>query len=117
MQSKRWQDWVMLILGAWLFFSPFWMSAYASTTSIAAWNAYVLGAVVVVFACWAIASPQTWEEWTNLALGAWLIIAPFVLAFYNSESGAAWNQIVIGLLIAGDAAWALAQYIHPQVRT
>ena len=117
MQAKRWQDWVMLILGAWLFLSPFWMPGYASTQSVAAWNAYVLGVLVVIFAWWAIVSPRPWEEWVNLVLGIWLIIAPFVLAFNTSEPGATWNQIIVGVLIGADAIWALTQYSHPQVRT
>ena len=117
MQTKRWQDWVMLILGVWLFVSPFWMPAYASTTSVAAWNSYILGVLVVIFAWSAIARPQPWEEWVNLVLGIWLIIAPFVLAFYRGEPGAAWNQVVLGILIGADAIWALTQFSRPQVRT
>jgi len=117
MQTKRWQDWVMLVLGAWLFISPFWMAAYASTQSVAAWNAYVLGVLVVICAWWALAAPQTWQEWVNLVLGIWLIIAPFVLAFYRNESGAAWNSVILGVLIGADAIWMLTESSHPQVRT
>ncbi|HZP87920.1 MAG TPA: SPW repeat protein [Burkholderiales bacterium] len=117
MQERRWQDWVMLIFGIWLFLSPFWMPAYASTSSTAAWNSYVLGVLVVIFAWAALAKPEKWEEWVNLVLGIWLIIAPFVLRFYHAETGAAWNQIILGILIAADALWVLAQYGSPQVRT
>ncbi len=115
MTNKRWQDWVMLIFGVWLFLAPFWMPAYESSTSVAAWNSYVLGVLVVAFAWAALARPQKWQEWVNLVLGVWLIIAPFVLRFWGTEQGAAWNQIVLGILIGADAIWMLAQYRGTEV--
>jgi len=108
MKTQRWQDWVMLILGAWLFFSPFWMNGYASTGSAAAWNSYIFGVVAVVLAVAALTTGQRWEEWVELILGIWLIVAPFFLSFYNTEHSAAWNQIIVGVLIAADAIWVLA---------
>ena len=53
----------------------------------------------------------------NVIAGIWLIIAPFVLAFYRTESGAAWNSVILGVLIGADAIWMLTEYSHPQVRT
>lgn len=108
----------MLIFGAWLFFSPFWMVGYTTTGSIAAWNSYVLGVLVFAFAWAALATPRRWEEWIELVLGVWLVISPFILFFYKTEFGAAWNQIVLGILIAIDALWVLAAYSsEPQIRT
>jgi hypothetical protein len=46
--ETRWQDWVMLIFGAWMFFSPF-ILGYAALGGIAAWNSYVLGVALVIF--------------------------------------------------------------------
>ena len=37
------------------------------------------------------------------------VLAPFMLRFYQREAVAAWNQVVLGLLVGGDAIWALAQ--------
>lgn len=108
MERNRWQDWAMLVLGAWLVVSPFWMDAYASVSSVAAWNAYVLGALVIAMSWAALVRPQRWEEWLNLAAGIWLIIAPFLLGFFATESGAAWNQIVVGVLVGIDAISLLA---------
>lgn len=107
MEKRRWQDWVMLLFGIWLFFSPF-IFPYSSLTGMAAWNSYILGVGVAVFAIIAIAVPRMWEEWINLVLGIWLIIAPFVLGFFP-ETNATWNQIVLGILVAVDAIWAMAQ--------
>jgi hypothetical protein len=107
-RNERWQDWAVLILGAWLFFSPLFLG-YASAAS-PAWNAYVVGAAVAILAASALWAPSFGldEEWGSLALGLWLVAAPLVLGFYSAEPPAAWNQIVVGILIAGDAAWAVA---------
>lgn len=119
MKTQRWQDWVMLVLGIWLFFSPFWMAGYLSAGSGAAWNSYILGVLVVIFAAAALSTGRRWEEWVQLVLGIWLIISPFILSYYAREYGGAWNQIIIGLLIGIDAIWALAitTETRRQVRT
>lgn len=113
MKGKRWQDLVMLLLGMWLFVSPFVLQ-YAEATDLAAWNSYLLGFSVVVVAGAALLRPQMWEEWVNLALGIWLIIAPFVLVFYLEHPLAMWNHIIIGLLIGGDALWTILQQGPPR---
>ena len=110
MKSQRWQDWAMLVFGVWVFLSPFWMPAYASRGDAAAWSSYVLGILVVAFAWAALATRQLWQERVNIALGILLIISPFVLGFYRTESGAAWNQIILGILIGADAIWMLSAY-------
>lgn len=104
--QTRWQDWVNLILGVWLFLSPVWNLA-PNGTGMVAWNGYIFGAATAIFAIWALAQPQRWEEWINLLIGVWLIIAPFVLAF-TADMGAMWNHIIVGLLIGGDALWAMS---------
>jgi hypothetical protein len=112
---KRWQDMLVLVLGVWLFFSPF-LLGYSNITP-AAMNAYLCGIAVAVLAVIAMSDTRMWEEWTNLALGAWLILAPFVLGF--SEHGTAtWNHVIIGLLIGVDALAVVMRRSpphHPQV--
>lgn len=110
MKAQRWQDWVMLVFGVWVFVAPFWMPAYASTSDAAAWSSYILGILVVIFAWAALATRNLWQERVNLALGILLIISPFVLRFYGSETGAAWNQIILGILVGADAIWMLSAY-------
>ncbi len=108
MQGKqRWQDGVTLVLGVWLFFAPFFMN-YGPLVGLAAWNSYLVGIAIVIAAAWALRAPEKWEEWVSLVLGAWLIIAPFALGFYASLATAAWNDVIVGVLIVGDAIWALA---------
>lgn len=102
----RWQDWVNLVLGVWLILAPLFGLAVAG--SAAAWNGHIVGAVVAVFALWALAQPRRWEEWINLVCGVWLIIAPFALGF-GASPGAMWNHIIVGLLVGGDALGAMSR--------
>jgi hypothetical protein len=95
--KTRWQDWINLVFGAWLFFSP-WLLQYA-TVGTASWNSFIFGVAIVVFAVWALFVPRTWEELTNFVLGAWLIISPWVLGF-SMDKLATWNLVVVGAVVA-----------------
>jgi hypothetical protein len=106
METKRWQDWIMLAFGVWLIISPFILS-YTSYTGIAAWNSYLFGVAVAAVAIVALFYPKMWEEWVNLALGIGLIVSPFLLQYINEEVMATWNHFTLGFLIAADAIWAV----------
>ena len=110
-QQTRWQDWINVLFGVWLFVSP-WVLGF-SHIGAAAWNAYILGVAVFVFAVIALFSPQIWEEWINLILGIWLIISPFILAYAAQHPVAMWNSIIMGILVGGDAFWAAVQPQRP----
>lgn len=105
--KPRWQDAVALLLGAWLFAAPFVVD-YGPLSEPAAWNSYLAGIAVVIASAWALRAPEDWEEWVNIVLGAWLVIAPFVLGFYPGLAAAAWNEVIVGLLIGGDAMRAIS---------
>lgn len=105
-KQGRWQDRANLMLGGWLILAPF--IGIGANLDVAAWNSSASGAVVAVFAIVAIARPQLWEEWLNLMVGLWLIVAPFALS-YTHQPGPMWNQIIVGLLIGVDALWVGAQ--------
>ena len=102
--SRRWQDWANLCLGSWIFVSP-WALDYVGTT--AAWNAYVMGAGIVVFALIAAYMPKAWEEIINMLLGIWLVVSPFVLAF-DSMTMVALHTVLVGILATAFAIWAMS---------
>jgi len=106
MKEQRWQDWSVIVLGTWLVFSPF--AGIGAANDAAAINSYLIGAAVLVFAFTALISPAIWQEYTNLLLGFWLIIAPFTLGF-TTQLGPMWNQIFVGLLIGGAALAVILQ--------
>jgi hypothetical protein len=104
MADRRWQDWANLVLGSWLFISP-WALHYAGTS--AAWNAYVMGAGIVVFALIAAYMPKAWEEMINTLLGVWLVVSPFALGFAEATM-VALHTVVVGILATAFAVWAMA---------
>lgn len=111
MKNQLWQDWVNLVVGLWLFISP-WLGL--GELSSAAWNSWILGAAIAIFAIAALSLPKKWEEWVNVVLGIWVIIAPFVLGF-STESGAMWNHLIVGVLVLIVALWALQSPVHREV--
>lgn len=103
--ARRWQDWVNLLLGAWLVASP-WALGYAGDVPSAAWNAYALGLAIAGFSAFAVYMPKAWEEGASIVLGIWLILSPWLLGF-NPYFAASLNSVVVGLLVAGLATWAM----------
>lgn len=103
--TRRWQDWVNVLLGAWLIVSP-WALGYAGEVPSALWNAYALGLAVAGFAGLAVYMPKAWEEGASIALGVWLILSPWLLGF-NTHLAASLNSVLVGLLVAGLATWAM----------
>ena len=59
----------------------------------------------------ALAAVQKWEEWINAALGAWLIVSPFIMGF-GALGVALWNQLIVGVLVGGLALWAALTDSH-----
>jgi len=70
---------------------------------------------VAFFALWALSQPQRWEEWINLIIGIWLIIAPFAIGF-TTNPGAMWSHIIVGVLVGSDALWAIGAHRPPTHR-
>lgn len=113
--ERRWQDWANMVFGMLLFFSP-WAFGYFETALIATWNAWILGVAVFIVAVSVLYQFKIWEEWVNLVLGAWLILAPFALGFTDTAF-AMWTHIALGLLIGGDALWAMLEKSHAAPKT
>lgn len=103
--TKRWQDGGNLLLGIWLFISP-WVMNYAAGMPLSARNANLLGAAIVVMAAIAMYMPRVWEEGINMALGVWLIVSPWALGF-AAETDVMMNTVISGILVTALAAWAM----------
>lgn len=106
MSNRRWQDWITLLLGIWLFLSP-WIVGYYLTNSVAAWNGWILGVAIVVFSAIALSIAQVWPKVVNIILGIWMIISPWVLAFATNRN-AETNDVIVGILVIIFAATAMA---------
>ncbi len=99
----RFQDWINLIVAALLFASP-WLLGYTGIVP-ASWNAWICGAVLAALAVAALAWFAEWEEWISIALGAWLVVAPWVLGF-NVVVAAMRSHVILGLVIIAFAGWS-----------
>lgn len=101
---ERWQDWTSFALGLWLALSP-WVAGYAEHASPTA-NAAFCGTALALAAHFEASCCEDSIEWANLALGLWLVAAPFVLGF-DSQPVAAVTSASVGAFVAGLAASAL----------
>ena len=100
--TVQWRDATNLVLGVWLIVSP-WILGYVAQQAPTV-NAVVVGVVITLAAAAAIYAFQTWEEWANVALAAWLVVSPWVLK-YDAMQTATWNQVAIGALVGLLALW------------
>lgn len=106
---RYWQDWANLAVGVWLFASP-WVLGYADLRS-AAWDSWLMGVVVAAVSAAALILFAPWQEWVNVIMGVWLLVAPWVMGFASSENAAAlWNHVAVGLVVGGLALWDALQH-------
>lgn len=89
------------IVGVCLALSP-WVLGFTQEAG-AAWNAWIVGAAVAVIAIGALVSFNHWEEWLNLALGIWAIVAPWVIGF-SALAAATYAHVIAGIIVAALAA-------------
>jgi predicted MFS family arabinose efflux permease len=102
--SKRWQDQVILLLGVWLFISP-WVLGYPSDSPIAM-NAYIAGAVIAALAAFDLYKTYAWAVMINLLAGLWVAVSPWVPAV--AERGAMMgNNVIVGAAVVLLALWEL----------
>lgn len=109
--GNRRQDWVQLLLGAWLFVS-LWLLGYTEIRSASA-NAHLIGAALVVFAIIALYAPKVWEEWISFVLGLWLIISPWFMGFSQAAS-ATQNAVLVGIASIALALWVMVEHGYPR---
>jgi hypothetical protein len=114
MRQKRWQDWLNLLIGIWLFISP-WVMGFAGSGTGADWNAWIIGVAIVVFSAIAVSLPQAWEEVINILLGIWMVISSWVIGV--TSRAVETNFVIVGLLVILFAAWAMAMNRNWQRRT
>ena len=100
---RQWQDWLSWLLGIWLLLSPWTFAFDAETTAMR--NAVVLGALIIIAEAFELSVFRDWEEWINVALGAWLLVSSWVLGIISLA--AKWNFFVVGALVLGLAAYEL----------
>lgn len=105
----RWRDGLNLLLGIWLFISP-WILGFSELGQAMVAAFWIFGAVIVVFAILGLATAGIWADWICFIAGILTIILGFtgnlLLAFRI-------DAIVVGALVTLLAIWAV--YARRQV--
>jgi uncharacterized membrane protein len=89
----NWNLLLSIALGVWLMFAP----AVFGTTGRAADSDHLVGALIVTFAAIAIAEVGRAVRFINLLFGAWLVVAPFLLAGFTTAAMV--NGVVVGVAL------------------
>lgn len=96
---------ISMLIGAWLFLSP-WAIGFADPSHGAAWVAWVLGMALVITGFLSAFLTERAEEAITFVVGALTLLSPWLFSFANSM-GPAINAVVVGLLIAAVALRAM----------
>ena len=94
-------DIVNAVLGVCLALAP-WALGFTGEVA-AAWNASIVGVAIALVAVGALVAFTQWEEWANLILGVWAVLAPWLLGFAGVVY-ATYAHVIIGLVLAVLAA-------------
>lgn len=98
------------VVGIWLAISPWVVGSGGS--SVLRWNDLAVGAGLALMALPRLVKPaMPRTPVVSFGLGAWTIVAAFVLSFQNGSTGTAplWNAILCGAALTGAAAWSTTE--------
>ncbi len=99
---RQWEDWVSWGLGIWLLIAPwtlhFELQPAATRASV------ITGVLLILVEAVTLSAFRAWEEWLNVVLGAWLIVAPWVV---GASGAARVNFIVVGVLVLALAVYEM----------
>jgi hypothetical protein len=109
-RDKKSQDWMLVVLAAALFVSPWIMGFHG--VAMAAWCAWIFAVILAGLAFASLREVDQWEEWVTALVGLWLVAAPWLLGF-SEDVGARGAYMVIGLLTIVVSLWAEWSFRHP----
>ena len=104
--TRCWQDWINYFLGLWVFGSPWFIEHTMIGTQPGAGsrgmlNLWVVGLAVILVTTFAINGilNRAWAVPAVLALGAWLLLSPWLIGF-TATAPLMWNSVICGALIS-----------------
>jgi succinate dehydrogenase/fumarate reductase cytochrome b subunit len=102
--AKRWQDRAILLLGIWLFISPFALGYPGG--SPAALNAFIAGAVMAALAACDLYKTYVWAVLVNLVVGVWTAVSPWLVGVVQ-ERPMATSLLAVGIATIVLGLWEL----------
>jgi hypothetical protein len=102
--TRRWQDGVILLLGIWLFISP-WALGYPSDSPPAT-NAFLAGAVMAILAAFDLYKTYLWAVLLNMIIGAWAAVSSWVIGA-NHDRAMTTSLLVVGIATIVLGLWEL----------
>lgn len=105
LQRARWASVANIVAGVWLIASPFVLRFQGD--NIAQVNHIVIGVAVALIALVRASDPdhRIGMSWTNVILGLWMVVAPFVLG-YQADNTAQTNSIIMGVVVIALGAFS-----------
>jgi hypothetical protein len=104
---KHWQDGVSTLVGVWLIISP-WVLGLDIHTSVAAFGCFVvIGVLLCACGLCEFFIPEAWEEYSELYLGALLMVSPWMLEYKAALPVATSMAMACGGLVLAMALWVL----------
>jgi hypothetical protein len=93
----KWASRVNLSLGLWLVVAP---RVLGYGDAVAVINDVVLGIAIAALSLWSVSTPSTHTApaWINVALGVWLIVAPWMLDVAGAVAYVSTNDPATGIL-------------------
>ena len=110
-EAWAWEDWVDMVLGAWLAMSP-WILGFTDSDG-ATRNALIVGIAIAVLSGSTFLIYNAIEEWIDAVLGIWLIISPWVLGASANKAVVA-DFVIVGALVAGLSGYEIWAARHGQ---
>jgi len=88
---------INILAGLWLFVSP-WV--YTVWHLHNAWNAWIIGALIAIFAAIRVSSPDgtPFFSWINVLLGIWTFVSPWMYG-YVGDTGRFVNSLCVGVVV------------------
>lgn len=108
--ARNWQDWISLLLGIWLFLSP-WQLLYVDVSPVASEAAWVIGTALFVVGLLSRFTFHVAEDIIEIILGLCLIVSPWVLGYVGATT-AAGNAVIVGVLVSLLSLWEIWDARH-----
>lgn len=99
---------LVLLIGIWLFVSPWVYGAYTNPDS---WNSWIVGAIMAIVAAIQLGTSAT-VSWINVVLAVWVFFSPWIYA-YTGNTGRFINSLCVGVVVFVLAISTATMKRHP----